>query len=73
MLDYAYPFFFVAILLAGIAAIHVWLMRDWPRLVAALNGQLPQDVPVSPNAGEIHVWERRQPMLQPAVISICRI
>jgi hypothetical protein len=73
MLDNAYAFFFVAILLAGIAAMYLWLKRDWPRLVAALNGELPQDLPISPNAGEIHVWERRQPVLQPAVISICRI
>jgi hypothetical protein len=73
MLDNAYAFFFVAILLLGTAAIHVWLRRDWPRIRAALNGELAQDVPLSANAGEIHIRERCQPVLQPAVISICRI
>jgi hypothetical protein len=73
MLDNAYAFFFVAVLLLGIVAIYLWLRRDWPRVAAALNGELAQEVPLSANAGEIHVWERRQPVLQPAVISICRI
>jgi hypothetical protein len=73
MPDNAYVFFFVAVLLVSIAALYFWLKRDWPRLVAALNGELTQDVVVSANAGEVHVWERRQPVLQPAVISICRI
>lgn len=73
MLDSAYAFFFVAVLLLSVAATYFWLRRDWPRVLAALNGELTQDVPVSETAGEIHVWERRQPVLQPAVISICRI
>jgi len=73
MLDAAYALFFVAVL-AG-SALLLWfnLRRDWPSVAAVLRGEMPDAASPPPGAGEAHVSERRQPILQPVTISICRI
>jgi hypothetical protein len=73
MADLAYAFFFVAILLGAASFLHVSLQREWRRIAAALNSRHFQEVDLSPNAGQVNVRERPQPILQPVRISICRL
>jgi len=73
MADAAYASFFVAVLLGSVTFLHVLMQREWRRISAALHREHFEDVPVSPTAGQVNVWERQQPILQPVRISICRL
>ena len=73
MADAAYATFFVAVLLGGVSFLHLSFQREWRRIAAALQAERFQEVELPPTAGQVNVWERRQPILQPVRISICRI
>ena len=73
MSEAAYPLFFAVVLLGSAFALFQSLRSDWERIAAALRRELPDEPEPSPSCGEIHVWERHQPILQPVTISICRI
>jgi len=73
MADAAYLLFFVSVLLGSLVAMHMWLRHDWARFLSALRGEFHEPLPLSPSAGELHVVERQQPILEPVAISICRI
>ena len=73
MPDTAYAFFFVAVLLVSAVALFFSLVPEWPRILAALRADMPQDPEVEPSLAHVSIWERHQPILQPVMISICRI
>ena len=73
MSEAAYALFFVVVLLGCAFVLFHSLKSEWGRMAAALRGELPDEPEASPSCGEIHVWERHQPILQPVTISICRI
>jgi hypothetical protein len=73
MADAAYTIFFAAIFVGGSSFLHLFAVKEWPRVAAALRGERFDEVPVAPNRGQISIVERPQPILKPATISICRI
>ena len=73
MPDTAYAFFFVAVLLGSAFALFFSLMPELPNIIGALRGDLPDEDGAPPAFAHVNVLERRQPILQPVMISICRI
>jgi hypothetical protein len=73
MADAAYSLFFVAIILGGASFLQLTLQREWSRIRAALNGERFAEVDLPATAGSVRTWERRQPILEPVTISICRL
>lgn len=73
MPDTAYAVFFVAVILGSAFILYLSLRRDWDDILSALRGELPVRPLPEPSFGQVSVWERPQPILQPVEISICRI
>ena len=75
MIDAAYTFFFVAVLLGGASFLHLSIRHERERICAALRGEQPEVevLVLPPTAGQVVAWERPQPILKPVEISICRI
>lgn len=73
MLDAAYAIFFLAVLLTSAVLAGRSLKREWGRIRAALRGEIAEEVPLPEICGQVSISQRSQPILQPVVISICRI
>lgn len=73
MLDAAYAIFFLVVLASSALLAGLSLTREWERIVQALRGELPEELPLPETYGQVNVSSRSQPILQPVVISICRI